>query len=350
MSSPRTFARPLLAAALVLAAACRDRHGGGSVAPAADAGRGQATLTVYSGRTEALVAPVIASFEKASGVRVQVKYADTAQLAATLLTEAARSPADVFFAQDASTLALLEQRGVFAELPADALARVPARFRSARGHWLGVSGRARVLAYHPGRVKAEELPRTVLDLTDPRWRRRLGWSPENASFQSFLAGMIQLEGEDATRRWLEAMKANEPRAYPKNAPAVLAVSRGEIDAALTNHYYTHRLRDEHGAEFPVQNHYFPGGDAGAMVNLSGVALLASSARRDAALRFLAHLLGPEAQAHFAAANHEFPLAQGVPGPEGLPALESLRTPEVDLAQLENLEGTVRLLRDTGVLR
>jgi iron(III) transport system substrate-binding protein len=311
---------------------------------------GATTLTVYSGRTEVLVAPVLRSFEESTGLRVRVKYADTAQLAATLLAEGRRSPADVFFAQDASTLAFLEERGALAPLPDEVLAQVPPRFRSAGGRWIGVSGRARVLAYHPDRVDAAELPAGVEDLTDPRWRRRLGWTPENASFQSFVAGMVQLSGAEATERWLRAVRENEPRAYPKNTPAVMAVSRGEIDAALTNHYYVHRLRDEHGGDFPVENHYFPSGDAAAMINLSGVAVVATSDNRDAALHLVTHLLGAEAQGHFAGANHEFPLAAGVVSPHGLPPLETLRAPEVDLAQLENLEETVRLLRAAGVLR
>lgn len=308
------------------------------------------SITVYSGRTEALVGPVIEAYEKASGVDVQVKYADTAQLAATLLEEGASSPADVFLAQDASTLGFLDGKKVFAPLPEPVLARVPEGYRSADGTWVGVSGRARVLAYHTGKLEPEDLPESADELTDPKWKGRVGWAPANASFQSFVAAMMQLRGPDETRAWLEAMKKNQPKDYPKNTPAVMAVSTGEVDVALVNHYYLHRLRDEHGAEFPVENHYFRSGKADSMVNMSGAAVLASSGKKEAAAAFIAYLVGDQGQRQFVEGNHEFPVATGVASPDDLPPVAELEAPTLDLAQLTDLESTVELLRETGVLR
>jgi iron(III) transport system substrate-binding protein len=307
-------------------------------------------LRVYSGRTEALIAPVIEMYEQQSGVNVEVKYADTAQLAATILEEGQRSPADVFVAQDASTLALLEQRGVFVTLPASITGRVGSSFRSKSGHWVGASGRARVLAYNTGKLKPEDLPASAVELTEARWRGRVGWSPENASFQSAVAAMVQLEGEEAATRWVKYMQANKPRAYPKNAPAVLAVSRGEVDVALVNHYYLYRLRAEHGEDFPVENHYFRSGKADSLVNVSGAAILASSDQKQLAEEFVLFLLSDSAQTFFTEVNYEFPLASGVQARSGLPDIETLNVPEVDLAKLEELEITHKILREAGALR
>lgn len=307
-------------------------------------------LTLYCGRTEALVAPVIAEFEAASGIDVRVNYADTQQLAATLLEEGDRSPADLFFAQDASTLGLLEAEGLLAPQPEAVLSLVAPQFRSPGGAWIGTSGRARVLAYNTARVGAAELPNSLDELTGPTWRARVGWAPENASFQSFVSAMVRLRGADAAGTWLRAMQANAPRAYPSNTPAVLAVSRGEIDVALTNHYYLYRLRDEHGADFPVANHYFRDGRSGALVNVSGIAQLSSAAQPEAARAFVEYLLSAEAQGHFARENHEFPVIDDVATPTDLPPLAELNSPTIDLAQLGDLETAVRLLRDSGALQ
>lgn len=309
-----------------------------------------ATLTVYSGRSEKLIAPALAAFEEAAEIDLEIKYADTAQLAATLMEEGERSPADVFIAQDASTLAFLAGKGVFAPLPEELVARVPEGFRAADGSWIGLSGRARVLAYNTDELEEGDLPATIDDLTKPAWKGRVGWAPENASFQSFVAAMIELRGPEKTKAWLEAMKKNQPKDYPKNTPAVMAVSRGEVDVALVNHYYLYRLKEEHGDDFPVANHYFRTGDAAALVNLSGAGVLKSSDDAEAAHELLAYLLGAEGQEHFVAGNHEFPAAQGAASPDELPSIDSLKAPALDPAEIGNLEEAVALLRETGVLK
>jgi iron(III) transport system substrate-binding protein len=255
--------RPLFALALIAASACgrSERRPEPSASPSSAPAAAPAqqadeprTLVVYSGRGEPLVAPVLAAFEQRSGVDLQVKYGDTAQLAAAILEEGARSPADVFLAQDASTLGFLDGKATFAPLSAAVTARAPAGMKSTAGRWVGLSGRARVLAYNTKALKPEQLPESIDELTSPRWKGRVGWAPENASFQSFVAAMIALRGREPTERWLVAMKANAPKEYPKNTPAVIAVARGEIDVALVNHYYLHRLKAEQGADFPVANH------------------------------------------------------------------------------------------------
>lgn len=320
-------------------AGCRNGANGESVEP---------VLTVYSGRTEVLVEPVVEAFRRETGLRVRVNYADTSQLAATVLEEGARSPADVFIAQDAATMALLEDAHRLRRLDDEVLGRVDRHFRSPRGTWVGTSGRARVIAYNTDRVKPEELPHSVEDLTDPKWRGRLGWTPTNASFQSFLSAMIQLAGEDAAREWLEGMRANGARVYPSNAPLVQAVANGEIDAGLTNHYYLHRLQAESPRPLPVRNHFLRTHDAGSLVNVSAAGVLDSAPNPEGASRFVAFLLSETAQRHFAEENFEFPVAAGVQAAHALPSIESLEPPEVDLSGLGDLGSTVRLLRSTGV--
>jgi iron(III) transport system substrate-binding protein len=342
----------LVAIALAWSPACKGKKddAGATRGTTTETPAPRRVLKVYSGRTEALIAPVLEMFEQHAGVAVEVKYADTAQLAATILEEGQRSPADVFVAQDASTLALLESRGVFVPLPESITGRVGSSFRSKSGHWVGVSGRARVLAYNTKKLQPENLPRSAVELTEARWKGRVGWSPENASFQSALAAMVQLEGEEAAARWVKNMQANQPRAYPKNAPAVQAVTRGEVDVALVNHYYLYRLRAEHGEDFPVENHYFRSGKADSLVNVSGAAILASSGQKELAEEFLLFLLSDTAQTFFTETNYEFPLASGVQSKLGLPDIATLNVPEVDLAKLEELEITHTILREAGALR
>lgn len=307
------------------------------------------TLTIYSGRSEELVAPIIARFEEASGVDVEVRYAGTSELAATILEEGDNSPADVFFAQDGGALGAVAAEGRFAQLPQDILDLVDARFRSRDGEWVGVSGRARVLAYDTRKLEESDLPDSVLDLTDPAWRGRVGWVPTNSSFQTFVTALRTQLGEDAARDWLTAMKANEPKVYEGNSAALQAVAAGEIDVALINHYYLFQAQAESGTELPVANHYFTGGDPGALVNVAGVGILSTAKRPAAAEAFVRFLLSEEGQTYFSEETFEYPLVNGVAADPRLPALSEIESPDLDLSDLADLEGTLRLLQEVGLV-
>ena len=307
------------------------------------------SITVYSGRTEELVAPLIERFESETGIRAEVRYGDTAELASTLLEEGANSPADVYFAQDAGALGAVADAGLLEPLPAELLDRVPASLRSPDGEWVGLSGRARVVVYDTRELSEDDLPDSIKEFTDPSWRGRLGWAPTNGSFQAFVTAFRLLEGDDAARAWLEGIVANEPRAYENNIQVVQAVADGEIDAGFVNHYYLLRFLDEQGEGFPARNHFMSGSDPGSLVNVAGAGILASSEADALARRFLEFMLSDESQAYFADATNEYPLVAGVPGPAGMPALAEIETPDIDLSDLSDLQGTLRLLTETGAL-
>lgn len=304
-------------------------------------------LTVYSGRSESLAGPVLEQFSAATGIEVQTKYAETAELAAIMLEEGDRSPADVFFAQDAGALGAVSAEGLFAPLPARTLDAVPAAFRDPEGQWVGVSGRARTVAYSDD--ADIELPDSILAFTDPGWAGRIGWAPANGSFQAFVTALRVIEGEDVAREWLEGILANEPVDYPSNTAAVEGVAAGEVDVAFVNHYYLLRLLAEHGDDYPVDQAFFAGGDPGALVNVAGVGRLASSDQPEAATALVEFLVSPEAQAYFSESTYEYPLIEGVAADPRLPALTAIEAPQVDLSELSDLQGTVELLREVGAI-
>lgn len=304
-------------------------------------------LVVYCGRGEELIRPVIERFEQQTGIDVAVRYAGTAELAATLLEEGNHSPADVFFAQDAGALGALNRTGALAPLPDDLLAAVSPRYRSPDGTWVGVSGRARVLVYNPQKLSEDDLPEDLSGLTDPAWKGRIGWAPENGSFQSFVTALRIREGDDKALAWLQGVQANEPRVYGKNSAIVAAVAAGEIDAGLVNHYYLYTARRTK-PDITAKNYYFPRSDAGSLVNVAGIGILKTSKNTEPALAFARYLLEPETQAFFAKETSEYPLVAGVDIPADLKPLNDIATPDLDLNRLDDLEGTLELIRRAGV--
>lgn len=307
-------------------------------------------VIVYSGRSEPLVAPLFAQFTQETGIRVQVRYGDTAELAATILEEGRNSPADLFFAQDAGALGALAYEGRLQSLPADILSAADARLRSPEGLWVGTSGRARVIVYHVDRVREADLPDSIWDLTHPSWAGRIGWTPTNGSFQAFVTALRVLEGEQRAAEWLRAIQANRPRVYSNNTALYDAVSRGEVHVGLSNHYYLFRFLAEQGERFPARLH-FTQGDAGAMVNIAGVGVLNTARNQGAALQLVRFLLSESAQLHFVNENYEYPVIES-PNVKAHPLLlplDEIQTPELDLTDIEDLRGTLDLLMRLGIV-
>ncbi len=307
------------------------------------------SITVYSGRSEELIGPIIDRFEEDTGIQVNVRYGDTPELAATILEEGSNTPADVYIAQDAGSLGLLANENMLAAIPGDILGRVGTEYRAENDTWVGLSGRARVVAYNTEMVDPDELPGSILDFTDPEWEGRIGWAPTNASFQSFVTGLRVVEGEDTAREWLEGIRANNPREYPNNTSTVEAVASGEVEVGFVNHYYLFRFLEERGEEFESRNYYFEDGDIGGLMNVAGTAILQNTDNQLAAERFIEYMLEEEAQDYFATETFEFPLVTGVEVSFDVPALGDLDPVAIDLTDLEDLRGTIELLQETGVL-
>lgn len=304
------------------------------------------SLIIYSGRSESLVAPVIEQFRRASGIDVRVKYGGTSEIAATIQEEGANSPADVFWAQDPGALGALAP--LFSPLPEDATAAVPEWARHKDGRWVGISGRARVIVYNSD-LPEYDLPRSLEDLTNPRWKGRIGWPPTNASFRVMITAMRQMWGEDKTREWIEGMLANDVKVFPKNTPIVAAAGAGEVDVGLVNHYYLHRFIAAEGDDFGARNLYLNDGGPGSLIMVSGAGVLNTAANSENAVKFVRFLLSAVAQQYFAASTFEYPLVDGVKTHHLLPPLSELTSPDIDFALLDDLEGSETLLRETGVI-
>jgi len=309
-----------------------------------------ASLTLYSGRAEVQVRPLLAEFTKATGIKVSVRYGASAELAAQIAEEGSRSRADLFWAQDAGALGAVDELGLFDPAPPAAAATVDKRFRAPEDGWVGLSGRARVVVYDPRKVPAADLPASVFTLTEAKWKGRLGIAPTNGSFQSFVTAMLIQSGEGATRAWLHGIKANEPRTYGSNDLIVKAVNDGQLDLGLVNHYYLFQLASEIGPDrTTARNHYTAGTDPGALVNVAGIGVLKSSDQRPAAAQLVEYLLSEPAQRHFAEKNFEYPLLAGVATAPGLPPLAASQGPTINLGDLADLKKTLDMLRQVGLL-
>lgn len=350
MRAHRRFIALLLAPIALLGVACGSSGSStsadspGTSVAAAPSG----SILVYSGRNEKLVKPIIDQFTADTGIKVELRAGDSGELAAQIISEGSASPADVFFSQDAGALGALASRNMLDELVVEDIQMVPAGYRATDNTWVGVSGRARVLAYNPALVPNP--PTTIDALVDPQWKGKVGYAPTNASWQSFVTALRVLRGEAAAEQWLRAFAANEPKAYQSNGAVRDAVHSGEISLGLVNHYYLwQKVAQEGEANVNVRNQYLAPGDPGGLVNVAGVGVLDTSGNKPAAFAFVDYLLTPKAQEYFAKETFEYPMVPGVPPSVNIPALNTLQPPTLDLSDLESIEQTQELLQKVGLL-
>jgi iron(III) transport system substrate-binding protein len=333
-----------LLAALVAATALT---AGAATAPAQTT-----TLTIYSGREETLVKPILDRFTKETGIALKVRFASSASLATALVEEGNSSPADVFWATEPGTLGLVAARGLLARLPQATTGKVPQRFSTRSRRWVGTSARSRVLVYNTQALTPAQLPTSVWQLTNARWKGKIGLAPTNGSFQAFLGAMIHLHGESRARAWLESLKANDVKFFPNNTTTVQAVGRGDVQVGLVNHYYLYNVLASTPG-LPIRNHWFRNGDPGALVLAAGVGIVSASSKTGAAQRFVDFLLSKWAQRFIARGPGaaEYPVVKGVPRRPGLPALADVKGPTYPLGRLAaDLPAAVRLLIEVGFIK
>ena len=329
----RTRAVAILLALSMLAVAC------GSSEPE--------TLTVYSGRSEELIGPLLESFTEDTGIEVQVRYDSSANLALLIDEEGDRSPADVFISQSPGAVGFLAERGRLQSLDSDALELVDPRFRNAEGLWVGLSGRARVLVYNADLVSEDELPASIFDVTADAYAGRVALAPANGSFQDFVTAMRDIHGDDATAQWLAGMAAAEAPTYSSNSAIVEAVGRGEVPMGLVNHYYNFRAVAE-DPSLLSQNHFFAEGDVGSIIIVTAAGVTATSENEDQANEFIEYMLSESAQSFYTDETFEYPLASEAEPWEGLPPLDSIGGATYDFDDLGGgLERTKELIDESG---
>lgn len=346
-ATPASIAATLLVACVLVAC-------GGSTGPRAEGRpgaplRGQA-ITLYSGQHEQTTALLVSAFERRTGVKVQVRSGAEAELADQILQEGSSSPADVFYAENSPPLERLREQSLLSPVSPATLAQVPARYSSAHGDWVGISARISVLVYNTGQASPASLPTSIMALAGPKWKGKLAIAPSETDFQPLISSIAKLYGGAAAERWLAAVKQNS-KAYPDNETVVTQVNNGESAVGLVNHYYWFRLRDEVGAgAMHSALAYYAPHDAGNLLNISGAAVLKSSAHQAAAQAFLAFLVSAEGQRVLAHSHsYEYPLRPGVPAARGLRPFAQLQPAPISPADLGDGSAPLELEQKLGLL-
>jgi iron(III) transport system substrate-binding protein len=313
------------------------------------------SLTLYNGQHEQTTDALVSAFEKQTGITVNVRNDDEDTLADQIEAEGSHSPADVFYTENSPPLESLQEKGLLAKVDTSTLSRTPARFSSPDGDWVGVSARVSVLIYNPSLISASQLPTHVSQLAEPRYSGKLAIAPEETDFQPIVTAYLRAYGRPATLSWLKAIQANASgHEYPDNETIADEVNRGAVAFGIVNQYYWYRLRAEIGAaNVHSKITYFAPGDPGYVIDVSGAAVLKSSAHQAAAQRFLAFLVSKQGQGIIAdpskSISFEYPIASGVTTEAPETPLRELRPYPITIAELGTGSTAIALMRQAGLL-
>jgi iron(III) transport system substrate-binding protein len=338
------FAALAATAALTLAAC-----GSGSSGSAPESSSGGSEITVYNAQHETMTQAWVDKFTAETGIKVNMRQGDDTEMSNQIIQEGDASPADVFITENSPAMTQVENAGLFTDVSDTVKENVPEQFRPSSGMWTGVAARSTVFVYNKDKVKEADLPKSLMDLADPKWAGKWGAAPGGADFQAIVSAMLELKGEQATSDWLKAMKENA-KVYPGNGAAMKAVNAGEIDSAVIYHYYY--VADQAGTKensANVATHYFKNQDPGAFVSISGAGVLKSSQHQEDAMKFVEYITSKQGQETLGTGeDYEYPVGKDVTPREGLVPLEELDAPAVDPAKL-NGQKVVELMTDAGLL-
>jgi iron(III) transport system substrate-binding protein len=315
----------------------------------AGCGSDEPKLVVYNAQHEPLLAELAPAFTEATGIEVELRNGKDLEMSNQLVQEGDASPADVFLTENSPAMSQVEAAGLFEELPADLVAPIPEQFRPRSGLWTGFVARSTVLVYNTDQVQASDLPASILDLADPEWAGRISFSPTGADFQAIVAAVLELEGEDATRAWLEGIKANGT-VYDGNNVVLEAVDSGESEVGIVYHYYWERDRAENGdVSDNSEQYYFGDQDPGAFVSVSGAGILASSDMKSEAEQFVEFLVDEQGQQVLADSYAlEYPLNPAVQLEPPVKPFSELQPPRVNVSDLD-AKRVVELMTEIGFL-
>jgi len=310
------------------------------------------TLVLYNGQHEQTANALISAFEKKTGITVQVRSDDEDVLANQIVQEGANSPADLFYTENSPALAFLDSKGLLASVEPSTLAGVPSQYDSPQGDWVGVSARVSVLVYNTNMLKPDQLPTSITQLADPKWKGLLGIAPSETDFQPIVTSLDATEGASATVQWLEALKTNAgTHSYPDNETLVAQVNSGEVAIGVINNYYWYRERAEIGASnMHSAIAFFAPRDPGYVVDVSGAAVLKSSKHQANAQKFLAFLVSPQGQQIIADTDSfEYPLDTNIPAAGGQVPFASLQPNPITIAQLGDGATAIALLQQAQLI-
>jgi iron(III) transport system substrate-binding protein len=273
-------------------------------------------VVLYSAQDQEFAEKVLAEFTKRSGLPVAPKYDTEATKSVSLTTEltmeAKRPRCDVHWNNEIIGTIQLARQGVYEPLASPAAAPYPAWAKPADHTWTAFAERARVIVANPQHVPESDRPRSILDLTDPKWKGKVALAKPLFGTTATQAAALWAElGPDAAKEFYRGLKANDVHIVAGNHQVAEGVARGQYAVGLTD---TDDALGEIEAGRPLAV-IFPDRDENPMQPKLGVlyipntlAVIKGCPNSSGAKQLVDYLLGPEVETMLAEGpSHQIPV-------------------------------------------
>jgi len=292
-------------------------------------------VTIYVSTDRVFSEPVLREYEKRTGVRVNPVY-DTEEtkstgLANRLIAEKERPQADVFWSNEPVRTLILKSRGVLATYRSRSADGIPSALMDPEGYWTGFSARIRVIAYNTKLVKADEAPRSVFDLAEPKWRGQVAMADPRFGSTSFhVAALYAMAGDQKMDDFFRRLKANGVRVVDGNSVVRDMVARGEVKVGLTD---TDDVNVAIEDKQPIAMVLPDAAGLGVPVMPNMVSLIANAPHPDEGRRLIDYLLSAEVERQLSQSEAvQIPMHAGVAGPKNIPAIDTFKPMTLDYSK------------------
>jgi len=292
-------------------------------------------VVVYTSVDQVVSEPILRDFEKQSGLTVRAVF-DTEETKSTgvlnrLVAEAAHPQADVFWSGDPVRPFVLIKRGLVAPYESPNASGIPSSFRASDGSWTGFAARVRVLLVNKNRVPASELPYSIRDLADPRWKGATAIAnPLFGTTTMHVAALFATWGDEQGRAFLKSLKDNQARIASSNGEVKRLVASGEVAFGVADTDDAQEALSEHA---PIEV-VFPDQDGiGTLVMPTTVSLMRGSPHPEGGKKLIDFLLRPEVERRLAGTAAHVPLRSDVQTPPGVKRAGDFKAMQVDYSRV-----------------
>ncbi len=309
-------------------------------------------VVVYTSVDQIFSEPILTDFERETGIKIKAIYdveaSKTTGLVNRLLAEKDRPKADVFWNSEIGRTIVLRRNGVLAPYRSPSAEDILPKFKDKESYWTGFAARARVLIYNTELLKEEDLPKSIFDLTDKKWKGNVALAyPLFGTTATHIAALYAVLGQQKTEEYLMALKSNDIVIVNGNAVARDLVVDREVPLAFTD---TDDVNVAIQSGKPVKMIYPDMEELGTLLIPNTVALINGSPHPKEAMRLIDFLLSRETESKLAfSESAQIPVRDGVKAPSHVPGFSSIRVMEVDYYKIaDNMDKAAKFCQSLFV--
>lgn len=289
------------------------------------------SLIVYTTVDQIFSEPILKKFELKTGINVKAIY-DTEETKSTgilnrLLAEKDNPQCDVFWSGDPVRNIILKKKNILSAYNSNAANGIPEIYKDKKHFWTGFSSRARVLIYNKRFLKEEDIPLSIFDLTEEKYKGQVSIANPLFGTTTFhMAALFSVLGNEKAEQFLTKLKDNEVVIATSNGDVKRRVMKGEVFCGITDTddaFEAVKEQKNIGIVFLDQH------GIGSLIMPNTVCLIKKEFENKNAKILIDFLLSKETESDLAFSCMQMPLHKSVKIPNDIPSLDKIKSMNIN---------------------